>query len=320
MTMRIGRRALLGLGLVLLVGCDKFPWGMGRRPTPPSVGPNEPPPPQVTDLVAYLNNNAQKSQAVRASRVDMDARQRIMSIPLTGMLACEKPRNFRLKASFQGKPAVDLGSNDNEFWIWNSQDKSSNEKLPYVMHCSYQDLAQKPIAMPIPFHPDMLVAAFGLAEYDPSKNYELKTTPQTLELIETVVTPSGKQARKITVFNRYEAELPKPQVTAHILKDLSGTILCSATVREVVIDPVTKAVLPRKVQLSWPLEHMEVTLNMADIQSAQFEANQKGRLFGRQDLEIYPGFDMARGQPDSRGYTQGGIQRTGGRVQGRDGW
>src|SRR5262245_51108017 len=138
--------ALLGLGLVLLAGCNKFPW-INNNPAPRTTV-NEPAPPQVSQLVAYLNDNARKSQAVQSTRVEMDARQKLLGISLSGKLVCEKPRNFRLKASMSGKPGVDLGSNDNEFWFWTSQ-----ENPPYVMHCSYQDIAQKPIAMPIPFQP-----------------------------------------------------------------------------------------------------------------------------------------------------------------------
>ena len=50
-------------------------------------------------------------------------------------MACQKPRDFRLRAKILGTPAVDLGSNDQEFWYW-----ISKVNPPHVYHCSYENL------------------------------------------------------------------------------------------------------------------------------------------------------------------------------------
>ncbi len=308
--------ALLGLGLVLLSGCDIFR-PRPHRPDPAAVT-SGPPAPPASQLVAYMNENARKLQAVQSTNVDLHIHSGL-GVSLSGMLVCEKPRNFRLKAKMLGKPAADLGSNDEEFWFWNSR-----ENPLYVLHCSYQDMGQRPIQLPIPFQPDMIVAAMGLADYDEGKSYEVKATRQTLELIEPAVTPARKRMRKITVFNRYETHDPKqPQVVAHILKDETGTELCSATIKEVTQDRASGAVLPRIVVLKWPAEKLEITLKMHDIQSTQLNANDKTRMFSRNNVGAgLRGFDMARGQPDDapRGYSQGPLQRTSGQVPPPGGW
>src|SRR2546423_13376585 len=119
------------LGIALLAaGCNHAPYMRRDQATA------APPPrtPTVPELVRYLNTNAQNVQSVQAS-VDMDAQQDRQPVSLGGFLACQKPRNFRLKAKVMSQPAVDIGSNDDEFWYWINKNDP-----PYVFHCTYRDL------------------------------------------------------------------------------------------------------------------------------------------------------------------------------------
>ena len=70
---------------------------------------------EVPALVNYLNVNARKVQSVRAN-VDIDCVAEGKPFGLSGLMACQKPRDFRLRGSVLGKPAVDIGSNNDEFW------------------------------------------------------------------------------------------------------------------------------------------------------------------------------------------------------------
>ncbi len=79
----------------------------------------------------------------------------------------------------------------------------------------------------------MVVAALGLAEYDPAKKYELKAEKNYIELIESATSPQGQPIQKVTVFNRTEAAPPAPQVIAYVLRDAKGTVICQANVRRV---------------------------------------------------------------------------------------
>src|SRR4051794_19093885 len=193
--------ARLSVGLALLslfgLGCNHTP--LVRNPAQPPAQPQPEGKPDVPALVNYLNKNAERVQNVRA-RVDIDCKAEGKSVGLGGNLACQKPRDFRLKASVVGRPAVDLGSNQGEFWYWISQ-----ANPPYVYHCSYNDLQGGKVNMPFPFHPDMVVAALGLAEYDPNGKYELKVYDKTLELIEEAKALNGQPCRRVTVFNKHLA-------------------------------------------------------------------------------------------------------------------
>jgi hypothetical protein len=297
------------------------------------INPHRPPVQQATGevptadkLVVYLNDNARKVQAVQSLRVEMDCKQgaglNTQSVGLDGLMVCQKPRNFRLKAKVVGQPAVDIGSNDQEFWYW-----ISKAEPPYVYHCGYDELARGNVNMPFPFQPDMLIMALGLAEYDPAKKYEVKTYDKTFELVEQTVSPQGQPIKKVTVFNRTDVGRPgpgqtgQPQILAYKLKDTQDHDICTAVVYEAqgvrAADGQT-VVLPYKVKLSWPDQKVEMTMWLRDLQAVNIEPDRAGRLFSRQDLADLQGFDLARrtvdGAPAGIGQTQSynrsGIRQT----------
>jgi hypothetical protein len=289
----------LVLSMALVAGCNTLPHR--RDATPGPVATRTPPPaPEPAALVRYLNENAHKIQGLRAE-VAMDCKQDGQSVGVDGNLACSWPRNFRLKAKALGQPAADIGSNDNEFWYW-----ISRAQPPYVYHCSYQDLARG-VSTPFPFQPDMVMAALGLAEYDPNKPYRIRESGKFLELIEDTTSPQGKPVEKVTVFNRMEVRPGEPQVVAHVLKDQQGHIIAQAVVHRVVVSRETGAVLPQHVILTWPAQKMEMEMRFRDVQVVRFDAERTAALFQRSSLGNLTSFDLARGAVDGPG-----IQRAGG--------
>jgi hypothetical protein len=289
--------ASVGVGIVLLAaGCNLSPHkrdqtgGIGRLPADT---------PTAAQLVAYLNENAGRIQAVRCNRVAMDCTQNNQAVGLDGSLVCQKPRNFRLKAKVLGQPGVDIGSNKDEFWYWISKDNP-----PYVNHCSYQDLSRPGgVDLRFPFQPDMIVAALGMADYNPNGKYEVKTYPQYpkyLELIESAVSPQGEPVQKVTVFRRDRVATGQPQVEAYALKDARGGLICKATIQEI---QVTRegVVLPRKVALVWPAQRIEIKLQLFDMQIVQIDPQQAERYFQRTDLSTLQSFDLARRVVDGPG-------------------
>jgi hypothetical protein len=298
------RQVTVGLVLwatLLLVGC-KFGDLIRRDQEGGKVG--DPPPPDAAQLVAYLNDNARRVQAVRSTDIEMDCKQGDQSVGVKGQLVCQKPTNFRLKGVVVGKPAVDIGSNKDEFWYWISQDNP-----PYVYHCRYDDL-KRGVQLPFPFQPEMVVAALGIAEYDPRKEYKLAVNDKdrTLELSEETVSPQGQPVTRVTVFNRRPAEAGKPQVMAHILRDARGQTLCMARISEVQVNRETGAILPTRLTLSWPAQRMEMTMRMYDLRPYSIDETKAAGLFTRRDLSTLPSFDIAQGRADN----PGGLQRVGG--------
>lgn len=287
----------LDLGLLLLVaGCPQRDLISNNNSRPPAVVPPKAPEPAA--LVGYLNQNAEKISGLQ-SAVSMDCKQGMQSVGLDGDLAAAWPRNFRLMGKALGRPAVDVGSNDNEFWFWISENRP-----PYVYHCSHADLARG-VNLPFPFHPDMVMAALGMARYDPSKPYRLRESPQFLELIEETTSPQGQPVEKVTVFNRMEARPGQPQVVAHKLVDRQGKVLCQANIQSVVYSRQTDATLPRVVLLSWPGQRMSMSMTLNNPNVVAFDQQAAGRWFQRTNL-MGQTYDLARGVVDGPG-----LQRTG---------
>jgi hypothetical protein len=259
--------------------------------------------PTAASLVAYLNESSRQVQALQCTDVTLDCRQGKQSGVASGRMDCQKPRNFRLTAQVVGKPMVDLGSNENEFWYWISQ-----ADPPYVFHCSHEALAKGGVRMPFPFQPDMVLSALGIGEFDPAKQYDVRTQARTIELIETTRSPQGQPMQKITVFNRSQANGTQPQIAAHILRDAQGREICRASVTEVVRDPKSGSELPRRIHLVWPDQQIELKMKLDGIKTVPYDAQLAQSIYSRRNLASQPSFDLERWQADS---PTGHVQRVG---------
>lgn len=293
------RRLFAGVGVGLLlvaIGCNH--WRPNGETGGPRVAVNGPRP-EVGPLVEYLNKNADLVQCVQSTRVAMDCKEGNQAVGVDGMLVCQKPRNFRLKGQVLGKPAVDIGSNDGEFWYWISEAKP----VPYVFHCSYEALGRGNVRLPFPFQPDMIIAALGIAHYDPNGKYQvvMPNGKNYFELVEDTVSPEGQPVKKVTVFNKttVAAERGQPQVIAHVLRDAQGKPICQATIQE--IQKKDGVILPRRVTLDWPAQKMQMKMHLSDVTVVNnLDPTRKARLFQRSDLGNLPAFDLARRVPDGQ--------------------
>src|SRR5262249_48093157 len=149
-----------------LSGCADSKWSIMRHSQDNVQLPATQPPTEAS-LVAYLNRNAALIHALKCSDVDLDVKQGIQQWHIRAKLACQKPRNFRMQAVSVTQTEADIGSNDKEFWYWIKRGD------PYLIHCSYQDLARG-VRIPFPFQPEWVMEALGMSEYDPApQNYQL---------------------------------------------------------------------------------------------------------------------------------------------------
>ncbi|HZY85227.1 MAG TPA: hypothetical protein VFE78_10380 [Gemmataceae bacterium] len=292
------RRTFAGVGVALLLtaaGCNHLRTGPNNGGPAAAVTAGKPEP---AALVRYLNENADRAQAIKCTRVAMDCKEGNQAVGVDGLLVCKYPRYFRLKGSVLGKPAVDIGSNDSEFWYWISEAKPT----PYVFHCSYEALGRGGVRLPFPFQPDMIIAALGIGRYDPNGKYQvvMPAGKNYFELIEDTVSPEGQPVKKVTAFNSRTVDVNRgqPQVIGYALKDAQGNILCQATVQEVQVKG--KAILPRKVTLNWPAQKMEMKMVLSDVSVVNNLDPNQPRLFQRNDLSNLPSFDLARRAPDGQ--------------------
>lgn len=299
------RYALYGLGLgsaLVIAGCH-WPFMRNNQQAVPPQAQATAEVPTAAALIAQLNANAQHVQSVDCRDLDLDARQGRQAVGLTGWMVCQKPKNFRMSGKVVGKQAVDMGSNSQEFWYWISE-----AQPPYIFHCSYEDFARGTARMPFPFQPDWILEAMGIAEYRSPENYQVVPHPNNIELIEHTLSPQGQKVRKVTVLNRGRGN----QVTAHLLQDANGKLICGAYITETMQDRATGVFLPRRLNLVWPAENMELKMKLDNVTvNGQLAADRVARLFTRPSMANVASYDLARGLDPAAGP----VQRTRGSMQ-----
>jgi hypothetical protein len=310
--------AAIGFGLTLAVlGCNSIPWirdnGNNNRDVDPAFTKREP---QAQDLVAVMNMNARKVQGIQSAKVALDVKQgNETPVGIDGMLACQKPRSFRLKGKAASADVADLGSNDNEFWFWVAPPGSGK---PPVYHCDYKDMATGKVPLPFPFNPDVVLCALNIADYNPNAQYRVQSNQQVIELIEATKSLQGQDITKVTVFNRGEVTATRPRVLAYVLKDKQGKDICSAQILETQTNRETGAVLPVRVKIVFngekAADRVEMTMKLYDIQptAAPLPQERTAALFSRRDLSHLDSYDLARGA-DKPSASSMSIQRTSGR-------
>jgi hypothetical protein len=285
--------------LVGLAGCT--PEGTGRinfiRPNGVKAPPAEVP--QVADLVAYLNTNAQNVPGIQSDDVTLTCHVGIMpGVSLDGRLRCQGPRNFRMSGnSFVGQE-VDLGSNDLEFWYWIKKGD------PYQVYCSYQALQEGKVKqLPFPFQPDWVMDAMGMGKYGPPEKYTLSHDDTTLKLTEKTRSPQGQMVRKVIVFRRMKAEGKEPQVLAFLLlDDATGKEICSCHISERLV--VTKnGEIPRKFELRWPEQKLKLGIRLDNV---AVNGQIPPQVFVRMPLKGVQSLNLATMTVDG-----GGVQRVG---------
>lgn len=303
------RSIILGASLVALlfaVGCNLAPHqrnSVGGGGTAVTTAT-----PTVENLVEYLNNNAkhiEPGQALNCTNVTIDVNAEAGRVGITAMMQCQAPRNFLMSGVVVSQPVLDIGSNDKEFWFW-----SREINPPYLYHCSYDDLARG-VKVPFPFQPEMVVNALGIARYDPTKHYDIRIVkddkghPKAIELIEQGRSPDNRPIKKVTVFNYTQAQVPQPQVIAHLVKDEQDRVMCSATIRYAQQVASTGLLVPKIVDFSWPEQKMRMTMRIENPRIIAMPPEKAATVFTRQHLQ-WKSVDLATQTADS-----GGLERTG---------
>lgn len=275
------------LGL-LLSGCTLFNHVRPNNNNSVTPPPSPDQKPTTTSLVNYLNQNAKRIQSVKGN-LEIDARMAGQSIPsVSGGLVARRPRDLRIRARLLGQPAVDLGSNEKEFWYWVGRQKDD-----YYYRCSYGDLATGKVNVPFPVEVDMVMAALNMAEYDPKGKYDLaQGKDNTWELTQETTSAAGQQIKRVTVFRGTMAAPGEPQVLEHAMRDVRNGLICRATVQKVQNE--RGATVPTKVVIEYPAQKARMTLLLSGLSINAVDAGDAARAFTIEGVGKDV-FDLARG-------------------------
>src|SRR5207245_11303738 len=159
-------------------------------------------------LFTVHNKNDRQIQTMTCNPIELDITQEIQQFHISGKLACQRPRYFRMQADVVARTEADIGSNDQEFWYWIKRGD------PYLIHCSYQDLANG-VRIPFPFQPDWVMEALGMSEYetDPAA-YRVLPSGRTIQLVQSTRNLQGQPVRKLTEVNSSTL-----RVIGHVIQD-----------------------------------------------------------------------------------------------------
>ena len=268
-------RFLLGIALVLLT-CS------GAQ-CPNMVRPQAPPPPRVLsptpaldEVIQAVNHHASQIHNVTTNNATLSG----PGFPsLRANLAYEKPRRFRMRAEtgLTG-PELDLGSNDELFWIWVRRNEP-----PAVFFCHHADYAVHRHQMAMPIDPEMLVEVLGVTELDPALPHQgpFPRHDGRLEIRTIRETPQGP-ATKITLVDASSA-----LVVGHALFGPDGTLMASATASDHRRDPLSGIYWPRVIDLSCPPAQFALRVEMDDVRINRLEAD-RSALFAMPQFGGYP--------------------------------
>jgi len=225
--------------------------------------------PNAQDVIAVVNENAQRINSLLVNDLDVSVHQRgRLTVPFDGKLAFEKPRRFRLIANTAFSRGADIGSNEREFWAY-----IRDGQRPVLLHASYEEYERSPHTLPI--HPQWVIEALGLTEI-PAQDEPVVLPGKrgTIELVTPTTTPRGEPATKITVVDRKTGWI----VAKHI--EVGGKRIASAHLSRHKRDRVFGVVIARVITIQWPEAGLEVTLRLNDVTvNPTFDATWAQRLW-----------------------------------------
>ena len=156
-------------------------------------------PPNQQDLIQQVQRN---TQAVRQLQADVSVTMDDVW-NARGTLVLERPQRLRLKIGAVAVPILDVGSNDEHFWIYNQT--SLGGQTPALYFARHREFANSPLQQSLPLRPQWIMDALGLIEFTPDQNLEGPFPRQDgrVELRSTLQTAQGPMTRVTVIDPQY---------------------------------------------------------------------------------------------------------------------
>jgi hypothetical protein len=215
MTFRQVRPALLAL--LVGTGCRALGVSDLASPTPLAAKPQ--PSIALDALIDRHNANARKLDSLQAE-TSVAFKGDEGGGGTHGRMAMERPRNFKMDLQAGFRSVADVGSNDDEFWVWSSK---FPEKAIYVGH--YDESGSLPAELAL--QPEWIVEALGVREI--TREERGRTTlakgesAETQILVEQRINGKGGSTIKKTVVDRRTG-----QILEHRFYSSDGQLLAKA--------------------------------------------------------------------------------------------
>ena len=276
---RAGSRAcLLALVVVALAStgatCPNALRGyqVGVSPLPRAL----PEQPTLEQVIGTVHDNTRRVRSLMAP-------QAVLSVPgvprLSAQVACEPPRRFRLRAqtSITGGE-LDIGSNDDLFWLWLRQ-----HKPPIVAFCRHDQYAQSAARRLLPIRADWMPEMLGLVNFRPEDRHQgpFPLPDGRIEIRSTIDAADG-ELLKSTILDGTTG-----LVSEQHLFTSTGERLASVRTSRHRVDPPSGAALPHLVEVSWPASGVDFKIELSSI-TTNSSSGDPGQLW---QMPAYPGYE-----------------------------
>jgi hypothetical protein len=293
------------LPLVLMVasgaGCLeklRWPWGTNAPPPPPAVLNANP---ALDDIVRAVNGNSMLVTSMSTNYGTLAAQG---APQLRAALFIEKPGRFRVRGTHAlTGPEMDLGSNDEMFWLW-----IKRAQPPAMYFARHAQAATSGFRQMMPLSPQQLVEAFGIPTFDPQGSHQ-GPFPQgegRLAIRSTIAGPDS-MLTKTTVVDARTALVVEQQ-----LHSASGQMLATVKTSNHRLDAMSRAWLPHTIELEIPTGNMSMTLNVDrwDVNvPPPADAFVKPEQQGFQNVDVSDPRNLPQAAPlAANGQSQGGVQ------------
>lgn len=274
-------KPLMSLAILLLLfaaGGSACPWARTAEILPVTL----PETATLEQLTAAVNNNTALVQSVSTTQATISL-PGFPAIPVN--LALEPPLRFRLRAStvLTGS-LVDLGSNDELFWLWIRQNQP-----PAMYFCRHDQFAVSAARQLMPVEPQWIVEAMGLARFD------LADQPQGpfpvgsgRVQIRTIRHSSVGDLSKVTVVDPARGIV----LEQDLYDPTSGRLVAAARTSAHRRDPVSGAILPRHIEIEYPSAQLTMKIDIADLQVNTLGPQSAG-LWTKPSYAGYPDRNLA---------------------------
>ncbi|MDB5347642.1 MAG: hypothetical protein JWP89_6019 [Schlesneria sp.] len=209
--------------------------------------------PQLEEVVDHLNRNVDKLHSWQAHKVQIRAN----NMPgLSGSLVVEEGQHLRMLVNSLAGHEVDMGSNNDVFWIW------AKRMEPSYVFCRHEQIDVARQSLGIPFEPQWLMQALGVAPIETEGlTMQIDPTGQRARLVQPLLTAHGQPLQKVMV-----VDLVHGVITEHCIQDSRGQKIAVARLDDFRRDKASGAVLPHRVKLDWPQNQMSLVMNMGEVE------------------------------------------------------
>jgi len=246
-------------GMMLLVAVVGLALSGASCPHGPPFGFQEPcvlsSPATLDQVVQTVNANNSRIQSFWTTEATLSGPG---IPPLRANLAFQRPRQFRLLAEtgLTG-PELDLGSNDELFWFW-----ARRSEPPAIYFCRHEQFATSPARRYLPFEPDWMIEALGIAELDPALPHQgpFPLPGNRLE-VRTVRESADGPMTKVTVIDGCHG-----WVVEQRLYDAQGRLLASSQTSGHRRDPLSGLVMPTVADVRFPPAQLALRIRLGNVQ------------------------------------------------------